>query len=660
MTRPPDANVEQCAACQKWNDSDMVHCRWCGHRLDTSTAVAFESVPVLTKPSADPHTPARAPERAREGRLGIRNRNGTPWITRGRVAVLVPRMTPYGRDVIYVRKRLEPTAAEPSQARSAGAVYMERYGWYLAARSIVRVIVGTYRFGVRHWVGLAPWYGYLLALVVHGLLAQEMPGAGMAQWYAAMALSGASWWYPHRYRYGPRGVAVDRAALSGTARRRARRTARRMVRDWPIHMRNADMVGTDLRRITFDQWSVSLDIHTTHKLGVNEIRKRLEVLERCFPDTRRDSSRVETRGKLARDARLRFMLEDPHALPIAPPVPDGDSNMIPIGLFETGEQVLIDILKHLLIAGMSGAGKSNLVQVIIRALTRIPWVAVVAVDMSPGAPEFGRWHGRVAAVASTKDEVKHTLTVIREGMERRGDIMKERGWQKWHPTAAEPHIVYIVDEAQGLTLAGLTSELGDVAALLRKYGGTLILSTQYPITDNLPSTVKQQMRQTIGLHTKDEVASRVIFGSNADKEGWNTKKVPHPKFLIQTENGYSEPLLAQGYYLDEDDLAREILTAPRAVKVDVATWPIDHMSVPSIEPQYPDVIDAHVVESIKEDVYAVLRNDVTHRTEIERATGRDQKTVDKHLKRLISEGRAEKVGRARYRRTSQQSQREVQ
>lgn len=597
-------------------------------------------------------TRAAVREPAVRARLGTRNRNGTPWITRPRVGLLVPKLQPWGQDVIYVRRPKDPVPARTAEPRSSAVQYMDRYGWYVAARSIVRAIVATYQFGRAHWVGLAPWYGYLLALVVHGLVVGGLPGTTALHVYAYASGIGAARWYLHRYRHGPRGVPVDRSRLAGEAYRKARGTARRMVRDWPIHMRNADMVGTELRRITFDQWSVSLDIHTTHKLGVAEIRKRLEILERCFPKTRRDSSRVETRGEYARDARLRFMLEDPHALPISPPALEGDNHMIPIGLFETGEEVFIDILKHLLIAGMSGAGKSSLIQVLIRALTRIPWIAVVAVDLSPGAPEFGRWSGRVAAVASTKEEVRHALAVLNDGMTRRGDIMKERGWQKWRATAAEPHIVFIVDEAQGLTSAGLTEELADVAALLRKYGGTLVLATQYPIAANIPSTVKQQMRQTIGLHTKDEVAARVIFGSNADKEGWNTKKVPQPKFLIQTEGGYTDPLLAQSYYLDEDDLAREIQTSPRPVKVDAATWPIDHMNVPEIEGDDPyDVVDAYVVEPNNiEKVYAVLRHDDTHRNEIENATGLDQKTVDKWLRTLIEQGRAVKVGRARYRR----------
>lgn len=651
MTRPPDANVEQCDVCQKWNDSDMAHCRYCGHRLDTSAPpAALESVPLLKSP----RVPTGGPERAREPRLGIRNRNGTPLITRGRVALLIPKLTPFGHSVIYVRKPKPEVKAEPTAAVSAGQRYMERYGWYLLARSIVRAIVGTYRFGVRHWVGLAPWYGCLLALVAHGLWL-GMPDAGMAQWYAIASGTGAIRWYTHRYRYGPRGVAVVPARTTLADKWHARRTARKMVRDWLIYMRNADMVGTELRRITFDEWSVTMDIHTTHKVGVQEIRARLDKLERCFPNTLRNSSRVETRGKLARDARLRFMLKDPFAESIPLLDHDGNDHMIPIGRFETGQTVLINILQHLLIAGMSGSGKSNLQQIILRMLTRISWVAVVAVDLSPGAPEFGRWDGRVAAVVSSIDDLRHALGVLREGLNRRGDLMKERGWQKWHPTAAEPHIVFMVDEVQALTHAKLGDELDDVAALLRKYGGTLILATQHPKNDNLPSSTKAQMRQTIGLRTKTADNARVIFGQDADKEGWNTKKLDNNSFLIETEqDGYREPLRAKGSYLSEEDLAYEIMTTPRRVKVDVATWPIDHLTVPEIEAQYPerDIVDSYVIDpSNMEKVYEYLRDTETHRVEIERATGLDQKTVDKYLRKLIEQGRAEKIKRARYRRT---------
>jgi len=654
MTRPPDANVEQCAACQKWNDSDMVHCRWCGHRTGNDIPTVLGSVPVLKSTGG--------PERARTG-LRVRARDqvsgklkwAPPSNTRARGLHLMLRVSPVGHDVIYVRRPVEREAEKATAARQPVSRYLDRFGWYLAARSIVRAIVGTYRFGIRHWVGLAPWYGYILALVVHGLVF-GVPGTNMAQTYAILACAVSAWWYVHRFRKGPRAVPVDRSALSGTRRRQARRTALKLVRGWLVHMRNADMVGTELRRVALDQWSVTMDIHTTHKLGVSEIRSRLEKLERCFPDIRYGASRVERLtgpGKFARDARLRFMTADPFAEPIPLLSHDGDSHMIPIGLFETGQEVLINVLQHLLIAGMSGAGKSNLMQVIIRMLTHIPWVAVVLVDLTPGATEFTRWAGRVAAVVTSTDDTRLALDLLKEEFNRRGDLMTERGWQNWKPTALEPQIVFIVDEAQGIAHAKLHKKLNNVAALARKYGGTLILATQHPKDDNLPTDVKVQMRQTIGLRTKDEGASRVIFGEGATKDGWNTKRLDNNRFLIETEHGYRDPLQAKATYLSGEVLANEVMTTPHVTAVREITWPIESSTAPAIEDHEQDVIDAQLVEpSTTEKVYEALHEDgsVTHRTEIEQLTGLHQTNVDLHLKQLIKLGRAEKVGRARYRR----------
>lgn len=549
------------------------------------------------------------------------------------------------RDVVFLRR---PRTTE-NQTGTSGPKWSKHWWvrWYQYGRAV-------YRFGYRHRVGLAPWYIGTGTTLAHWYMF-GVPSRTTLVLYLTGTVLGAVPWY--RYRMVRQGVRVDRTELAGPERRKAVRTARRIVRYWDVHMRNADMVGTTLVQVRFDQWSMTMDMRTTHRHGTAEVRKKLAVLERCFDGTRftvrRDSGRTEPYGDHARGVRVRFMLADPHAVPIRPPVPDGTSHLVPIGLFETGTTVLLNILQHALIAGRTNAGKSTLLQVIIRALTRIPWVAIVGLDMKPGAPELGRWDGKLAFIGRNSSDAKMVLEALIVGLEARGTVMAERGWQKWKPTREEPHIVLIVDEAQEISEAGLRDELGRVAALLRAYGGTLILATQYPKDSNLPSTVLQQMTQTIGLKTKNSTADRVIFGQDADKEGWTPHKLEIHKFLIQSDD-YDIPTVAKGFYLDEDDLPRAVAEAPAPTLIESRTMALSGPAVGVLTAVHPEVDpDTWEAEILPEDalqrVHAALRFEDTHRKEIEAFTGFTQKTVDKYLAQLIHEKRAVKVRRAWYR-----------
>lgn len=484
-----------------------------------------------------------------------------------------------------------------------------------------------------------------------------VPVLGTVRWYAIGTSALALCWYRHRLVQF--GIEVDRSAVHGVARRKTVRTARRLVRDWDIQMRNADMVGTTLVRVTFDEWSMVLDLRTTYRHGVEEVRKKLALLERCFDGSRfvvrRDSGRTEPYGEHARGVRVRFMLADPHATTIKPPVPDGTSHLVPVGLFETGVPVLVNVMCHLLIAGRTNAGKSTLLQVLIRALTHIPWIAIVGLDMKPGAPELGRWDGKLAFIGRNHDDARDVLESLIAGLTARGEAMAERGWQKWKPSPSEPHIVLIVDEAQEISEAGLRDELSRAAALLRAYGGTLILATQYPKDSNLPSTVLQQMTQVIGLKTRNPTADRVIFGQDADKEGWTPHKILIHRFLIQSDD-YTIPTVAKGFYLDEDDLPRAVAEAPAPTMVERRTLALaSHGPRAIAADEADDDTEAWGAEVLPDNpvdrVLMGLKETETHREDIERYTGFTQKTVDKYLAQLIKEGRATKVRRAWYRKT---------
>jgi S-DNA-T family DNA segregation ATPase FtsK/SpoIIIE len=532
------------------------------------------------------------------------------------------------------------------------AAAMFRYGhMYRLAREVERRYAAACASAVGLWIVYGTWGG-------------TKPGPrAIVVLLLGTCIAAAPWWHHRRIRAGIKVVFQD---LPRAKRQARTNEARRTINDWDVFIRAAKLEGSKLTCITFDKWSVTLRVKLRRGGTVGEFTsRRMEQLESAFGGVNHGSGRVE-RVRTAGWVDIRFMLTDPLAKLGAPPPPDG-TNLITIGRFETGQDVVLDIEQHFLVAGKTGAGKSNLVQGIIAALVQTPWVAVVLVDLSPGAPEFSRWEGKVHAVATTPKETAYVLAVLTAGMERRGQHMKARGWQKWEATPAEPHIVCIVDEAQGVKKAKLDDPLADLAALLRKYGGTLGLATQYPTDKNLPTTVKQQMRQVIGLRTFDPVAARVIFGDNADADGWRTWKLTDHRFYIQNETEYTAPLQAKAHFLDKARLARIVDTAPAPVRVDTTTWSSApdapaQTARPDFAPagalpagvldmnQGPDldIVDAVVVDDDPDErILSAIGRGVDMVMGIVEETGMSKPTVHRRLRKLEAVGlvrRTEKRG----------------
>ena len=466
------------------------------------------------------------------------------------------------------------------------------------------------------------------------------------------------WWYHRRIRNS---IPVTFHGVPYRDRKKRGKEARLVVRDWDTFVHASGASGTELRSMVYDRWSVALAVvlkrgHTVDDFTIRRIRK----LESAFDGVRRDTARVEhPESKNARHAVFRFMLADPHAEPIVPDIeyiPE-DPFKIPIGLFETGSEVLIDLV-HTLIAGASGAGKSAIVNAIILALAKLPFVAMLGIDLKPGATELGPWRNVMHAVADDPLKAKVVLEALIQGMHRRGEIMSQRGWRKWRPTAAEPIIVLIIDEVQEIKFAGLAGLLTRVSALARAFGFVLVVATQHPKDRLLPAEITANLVQRIGLRTETTSADRLIFGENATKEQWRPSLIPGSRqgsFLVRNAT-YRTPILARGYWIDEDDvpgMAQRFESA--RTMIDPGTWDghIERFAPRAIptdqggtDPEPPgdgtDIVDAIIVENGPDDlVLMTIAAGHGKPDAIAAMTGVPKRTVNQIIKRLASAGRIE-------------------
>jgi S-DNA-T family DNA segregation ATPase FtsK/SpoIIIE len=467
------------------------------------------------------------------------------------------------------------------------SVSFHSYGWHVPYLAGLAALVLAFNLAPWHRVGLKRnierWYtaGCLLA----GSLwyARYTAGGTVPDWYAMLALLfGGSlcsipWWYHHRVR-GSIPVRLDDIP-DGQERRTRLAKARELVTDWTAFASAAHIQGAKIRAITFTPWSVTLAVELRRGATLGEFTaRRMEKLESAYRDCRRGAARVETvPSRKAGMALIRFMLDDPHEYPIQPPeLGLTDMEDIVAGLFETGEKVMFQLV-NTVIAGMTRSGKSGLIAVLIRALARMRCVAIVGVDLKPGAPELSPWRDVMHALATNPQECAEIFGRLIEGLTWRGEEMTRRGWKNWRPTPKEPFIVVIVDEAQEVKLAGLGRQMDRLASLIGAYGGCLWVATQYPIKENLSPTVKKNSDQKAALHVEDGQAARVVFGDRANQEQWRPQDIASDRkgsfYIRNTE--HPTPLLARAFFVTEEMIPLEVeATARYRTQIDRTTWPL--------------------------------------------------------------------------------------
>jgi hypothetical protein len=498
-------------------------------------------------------------------------------------------------------------------------------------------------------------------------------GAGLwAGWFALgglrpllvfpflVTLAGIPWWR-HRAPHASIPVTIARE-LPANRRRRAETQSRTIIDGWDVKARQGKIPGARLLGLEWDRYSKAVVVELRHGQNRRTLAYQgyANALESAM-DAPMNSLRVEDPGevpgvdKTARLVKLRFLLEDPNVDPLGPPRDPYDAEDISLGRFETGEAVILNEKVHTGIFGMTGAGKSGVMNTIIR---RVRWrrtVAMIGFDLKPGAPEFRPWGRAWYYLADNPQKAKFAFQALIRALEERGDMMSERGWRKWKATTLEPDLYVFVDEAQELNDHKLMGYLERLAGLMRAYGGRIIVATQHPKDTNLPTTIYNALRQVIGLKVSDK-ADRVIFGENANRDGWTPSKLPDDggRFLIKSPR-YRAPLPARGYWMEDEDVDRENAAGPEAVRLDARTArgfiaaglveeaPLDGELVGgqvAVAVGGEDIVEAVLVDdSPREAVLEVVRNGVGTPRAIAKETGIPERTVKAYLAELAAERR---------------------
>lgn len=218
---------------------------------------------------------------------------------------------------------------------------------------------------------------------------------------------------------------------------------------------------------------------------------------------------------------------------------------------------------HVLVAGSSGSGKSNAVNVMLATLASMnspDELRVVLID-NKGGIEFTHWSSLPHLLGPVVKDVKDVLPMLerlRGLMERRFSAferVKAKNFLAYNDTVTTEHrlprIVIVVDELATLTGLGDTTkdihqQLTALSSQGRAVGVHLVLATQHSIVDIIPGRIKTNMSIRIAGRTPDRTGSEVILGTD---DAYFLPKIPG---RMAARHGIDEYIVQTPFISDSD------------------------------------------------------------------------------------------------------------
>lgn len=439
-------------------------------------------------------------------------------------------------------------------------------GWWVARRCPVLVVVVVV-LGLAQWRGVAGPVSVGLAVMLLGLF--------------GVRIACRDWW---------------RRRITEPSNRR--RLAASLSTAWPTLCDRVGLTVTDRDRRTGAvtestpglsnlAWSESgTALHGVVHLVPGQLVDDLgEAAERLGEATRAHQCRIIRTGPGI--AELTLLYGDPLVEVIGPlPVPsEPDFAALPIGTREDGSPWLLRLAgTHVLIAGVTGAGKGSVVWSLLRAIgpsIAAGTVQVWAVDgkagmeLAPGRPLFAR-------LATTVEDGVELLEHAVATMTNRAARLA--GQYRTHtPSVNEPLLLVLVDEVALLTAYQPDRKLREraeralstLATQGRAPGLVLVAALQDPRKEVLG--LRNLFPTKIGMRLDEKTQVDLVLGDGARDAGALCHKIPDnlPGVAYVKLDGLREPVRVRAAYLtdaDITDLARDypapVAETVRLVKAD--------------------------------------------------------------------------------------------
>ncbi len=205
-----------------------------------------------------------------------------------------------------------------------------------------------------------------------------------------------------------------------------------------------------IRRVRADGWRDRVSVRLLHGQCAESYTAHADALAHSF-----GARSCRVRVDKPRRIWLDLVHTDPLARPIgvpalADPASGVDLSRVVIGRTETGRAWVLRLLdRHVLVAGVSDAGKSSVVWAVLRALA--PWIRAGRVQVFGIDPKGGMELGRAPRLfqrlvcsnsAEAVELLEHVATLTRQ----RAEAFREQRTRKWSPASGQPFVLLVVDE----------------------------------------------------------------------------------------------------------------------------------------------------------------------------------------------------------------------
>ena len=234
---------------------------------------------------------------------------------------------------------------------------------------------------------------------------------------------------------------------------------------------------------------------------------------------------------------------------------------VAIGRAIDGENVLADIdkLKHILVAGASGSGKSVFVQgMIVSLLAKHTPDDIDIYMVDPKMVEFSFYKGlaQCHVVTETKDAVEllNNLTKMMDDRYRELSAAGCRDIESYNEKYSDhkmKRVVLFIDELADLiktSKKSVETSIVRIAQKARACGIHLVIATQYPVADVVTGLIKQNMPTKVCFTVTSATASCVMLG-----RGGAEKLMGKGDMLYQTEKDVN-PIRLQAGLIEEKEI----------------------------------------------------------------------------------------------------------
>jgi S-DNA-T family DNA segregation ATPase FtsK/SpoIIIE len=310
-----------------------------------------------------------------------------------------------------------------------------------------------------------------------------------------------------------------------------------------------------------------------------------EDFERAAPELAHSFGAASCRVREDRPGRvwLEFTTADPlrETVPALTVCEDVDLEAVAIGLREDGEPWKVKVLgTHMLVAGMTGAGKGSVLWSLLRGLgpeIRDGRVAVWAIDpkggmeLGPGRALYTRFAvPDLADLDAPYERIAVQLEDAVKVMQRRAQGLADGLVRKHTPTIEEPLILILIDEIANLT-AYLTDRkvkerinraLGLLLTQGRAVGVCVVGALQDPRREVM--ALRNLFPDEVGLRLDGPAEVDMVLGDSAREQGAVCDRIPAdlPGVGYVRTDGVREPTRVRAGHVKDEDIAAMVRDYP--------------------------------------------------------------------------------------------------